>query len=150
MKKWQKHKKTQYTREPNFNFNCLPGVSWLLVFCGSSSRCREFVCDCGIFWSYSLTLQRLNARGVSTRYWSHKQRGSVSGLISKNVQYLVQAPPALVHAPYLLGMLAIMRRITFLGIRYHVRSFILSFGHHARPNHDTATAHILRFLTVAG
>ena len=29
-------------------FNCLPGVFWLLVFCGSFSRCRRLVCgvDC--------------------------------------------------------------------------------------------------------
>ena len=31
-------------------FNCLSDALWLLVFCGSSSRCRESaVCDCGIF-----------------------------------------------------------------------------------------------------
>ena len=35
---------------------CLPGVSWW--FSGSSSRCHGLsaVCDCGISWSYSLTI----------------------------------------------------------------------------------------------
>ena len=35
---------------------CLPGVSWWLS--GSSSRCHgvSAVCDCGISWSYSLTI----------------------------------------------------------------------------------------------
>ena len=41
---------------------CLSGVScWL---CGSSSRCHGFVCgcDCGISWSYSLTILKTEHR----------------------------------------------------------------------------------------